>query len=293
MRGMRSVIAILTVSIAVASSAQPVVPPDQFFDSSGVRIRYVEQGQGAAVLLIHGYTGTLERHWINPGVFTNLAADYRVIAFDCRGHGKSDKPVDPKQYGAEMARDIVRLLDHLKVARAHIVGFSMGAIIAGRLLGTDADRFITATLVGYPAVHRWTAEDEQEAGASAQDLESNTPFRSLILAVWPADKRPTEEEIRKLSDEMTARNDVKALAAYHRGRGQLVVTPAQLAAAGVPTLGIIGSADPSAVRMQELKDVMPSLKLVVLEGAEHGGERGILRRPEFLSTLREFLSAKR
>ena len=53
-------------------------------------------------------------------------AGYRVIALDCRGHGQSGKPQDPGQYGLEMVRDVVRLLDHLNVERAHVVGYAMG-----------------------------------------------------------------------------------------------------------------------------------------------------------------------
>jgi pimeloyl-ACP methyl ester carboxylesterase len=97
---------------------------DKFFDSSGVQIRYIEQGTGEPVVLIHGYASSIERSWIEPGVLPNLARDHRVIAFDLRGHGKSGKPKDPKAYGTEMGQDAVRLMDHLKIQRAHIVGYS-------------------------------------------------------------------------------------------------------------------------------------------------------------------------
>jgi pimeloyl-ACP methyl ester carboxylesterase len=100
---------------------------------------------------------------------------------------ESGKPTNPGAYGAEMGKDIIRLLDHVKIRRAHIVGFSMGAIIAGYLLTTDADRFLSTTLVGHPAVRTWTAADEQKAEASARDLESDTPFRSLILSASGAE----------------------------------------------------------------------------------------------------------
>jgi pimeloyl-ACP methyl ester carboxylesterase len=270
---------------------QAPVPADHVFDSNGVRLRYVKEGQGPPVVLIHGYTGNVERHWINPGVFADLAKDYTVIAIDCRGHGKSGKPTDPKAYGAEMGQDIVRLLDHLNVPRAHIVGFSMGAIIAGHLMTTHPDRFLRATFVGYHPVWKWTDADDKEAEASALDLESETPFRLLILGVWPPDKPPSEDEIRKFSQQMAAANDVKALAAYNRGRRALVVTEKQLAALRIPTLGVIGTADPGLGGLHDLKTVMTSLELIVVEGAEHGGERGILRRSEFLAALRKFLAA--
>jgi pimeloyl-ACP methyl ester carboxylesterase len=285
---------VLLMNLTVhAGDASLKLPEDKFFDSKGARIRYVEQGQGTPVILIHGYIGNADRHWINTGVFTNLARDHRVIALDCRGHGKSDKPHDPKSYGAEMGKDIVRLLDHLKLRRAHIVGYSMGAIIAGHLLTTDADRFLSATLVGHPVVRKWTAADEEDAEATARDLEGDTPFRSLILSAPREGPPPGEEEIRKLSQTLVATNDPKALAAYHRGRRALVVTDAQLAAVRVPTLGIIGSADPSLSGMNDMKTVLPALPVIVIEGAMHGGERGVLRRPEFLAALREFVAARR
>jgi pimeloyl-ACP methyl ester carboxylesterase len=113
---------------------------DQFFDSNGVRIRYVDQGSGPPVVLIHGFSGSLDTGWVETGVLPNLATDYRVIALDCRGHGKSDKPHDPQSYGLQMSEDVVRLLDHLNISRAHIVGHSMGAGIVAKLLITHPDR---------------------------------------------------------------------------------------------------------------------------------------------------------
>src|SRR5687767_3727453 len=107
------ILVLMLVLVPSTTSAQ--VPQDRFFDSNGVRIRYVQQGSGDPVLLLHGYTINLETNWIQNGFFANLAKDYRVIAFDLRGHGKSGKPYDPGAYGAEVVQDAVRLLDHLKI----------------------------------------------------------------------------------------------------------------------------------------------------------------------------------
>jgi pimeloyl-ACP methyl ester carboxylesterase len=268
-------------------------PRERFFDSNGVNIRFVEQGQGPAVVLVHGYTGTAERHWINTGVFGDLARDHRVIAMDTRGHGKSGKPREASAYGAEMSRDVVRLLDHLAITRAHVVGFSMGAFVAGHLMVTRPDRLMTVTLVAHHPIRPWTSADEREAEASARDLESETPFRSLITAIAPRDATPSEEEIRRLSATMTAANDPHALAAYHRGIRTLAVTDANLRAVRLPVLAVIGSEDPTTPRMRELRRALPHLELVVVEGATHGGERGILRRAEFLTALRAFLVSQR
>ena len=118
---------------------------DKFFDSNGVQIRYVEEGQGDPVLLIHGFGVSLDR-WVAGGVLPNLAPDHRVVAFDVRGHGKSGKPPDRDGYGREIPRDAIRLLDHLGIRRAHVVGHSMGARLTAHLLATHSDRFVTATL---------------------------------------------------------------------------------------------------------------------------------------------------
>ena len=80
------------------------------------------------MVLVHGFTANIQVQWGVPGVITKLEPDYKVIALDNRGHGKSDKPHDPKLYGPESVNDVVRLLDHLKIEKAHIVGYSMGGV---------------------------------------------------------------------------------------------------------------------------------------------------------------------
>ena len=123
-----------------------------------MRIRYVEHGSGAAVLLVHGFTADLERSWVETGILPDLARDHRVIAFDLRGHGKSDKPHDPAAYGEEMARDVVRLLDHLKIDRAHVIGYSLGAVIAGRLATLHPDRLSSVAYVAQVPFRETTSD---------------------------------------------------------------------------------------------------------------------------------------
>jgi pimeloyl-ACP methyl ester carboxylesterase len=279
---------------SVSSAAQPpAAPPDQFFDSNGVRIRYVEQGQGPAIVLMHGYTGTLDRHFIANGVFAELAKDHRAIAIDLRGHGKSGKPHDPKAYGEEMANDVVRLLDHLKIQRAHVAGYSLGAFIAGRIATLHPERLMTVVYIaGLPL--RDLTFMEPFAADSIKELESETPFRSLVLALQPPGaKPPPEDEIRKLVAPLVAANDVKAFAALWRGYRTLAVTDGQLAAVRVPSIVITGSDDINAAGVPELNKLHPRIKTVIVEGAQHGGPQGVMRRPEFMAALRPFLAAAR
>jgi len=281
----------LAVSL-IALMSTAVCAQDKYFDSNGVRIRYLDQGSGQPIVLIHGYTSNVERSWMDTGVFANLVKDYRVIALDCRGHGKSDKPRDPRAYGGEMGQDVVRLLDLLKIARAHIVGYSMGGNITAQLLTTNPDRFITATLGGASGRREaWGAQSEQAAEEEAVELENGIPFRSLILRIAPIDEpKPTDEAIRQRSQAMVAVNDTAALAAFMRGRRAQLVTDAQMAAVQVPTLGIVGSADPNLTGMNSLKTIWPGLKVIIIEGATHAGERGAQRRPEFVNAIREFIT---
>jgi pimeloyl-ACP methyl ester carboxylesterase len=276
-----------------AVATQPALaPPDQFFDSNGVRIRYVEQGGGPAIVLMHGYTGTADRHFVANGVFANLAKDYRVIAMDLRGHGKSGKPHEESAYGEAMADDVVRLLDHLKIERAHAIGYSLGAIIAGRLVTRHPDRLISVTYVGQLPFRDITSDLGKFAEASARELESDVPFRSLALALQaPGAKPPTDDEMRKMMAPLVAANDVKALAAMWRGFTTLLTPDAALAAVKVPMIVLIGSEDQSAAGVPALVRAQPHIRSVIVPGAQHGGEQGVMRRPEFMSTLRKFLAA--
>lgn len=289
----RRVAVVVALLLAAASAAQTVAaPPDQFFDSNGVRVRYVEQGSGPAIVLMHGYTGTLDRHFIANGVFVNLAKDYRVVALDLRGHGKSGKPHEPGAYGEEMARDVVRLLDHLKIQRAHVAGYSLGAMIAARLVTLSPERLISVAYVGSLPLREGDTYMDKFADESVKELESDLPFKSLAVALQPpGSKPPPDEEIRKAVAPLVAANDVKALAALWRGYKSLAVSDERLAAARVPSMVLTGSEDISAAGVPALNKTHPQIRTLVVQGATHGGPDGVMRRAEFMSALREFLSA--
>ena len=283
---------VLLAAPAGDAVAQPAdAPPDRFFDSDGVRIRYIEQGSGPAIVLLHGYTGTLDRHFLANGVFANLAKDYRVIAFDLRGHGKSGKPYDATAYGEAMADDVVRLLDHLQVRRAHVIGYSLGAMIAGRLATGHPERLLSVAYVAQTPMRQITPEFERFADESVKELEGDVPFRSLALALQPPGAKPlANEEIRKMVAPLAAANDVKALAALWHGYRGLLTPDSALAAIRVPMIVLIGSEDLNASNVPELVKAHPQIRTVVVQGAQHGGERGVMRRPEFMAALREFLA---
>jgi pimeloyl-ACP methyl ester carboxylesterase len=273
----------------------PAIAPaqDQFFDSNGVQIRYIDRGTGPVIVLIHGNGGSLQG-WIDSGVLPNLARDYRVVALDARGHGKSGKPHDVKAYGREMGLDVLRLLDHLRIEKAHIVGYSMGANITAQLLTTHPERFITATLGGAAGRFRWTREEEDRSEQEASEIERECVSRTQIFRLAAVgEPKPSEEEIKKRSAACMANpnQDRFSLAALRRGYKDQAITSAAVVATTVPTLGVVGTLDDTLRHFRELKQLRPALTLVVIDGATHGGERGAMRRPEFIAAIREFLSS--
>ena len=265
---MKSILRFVTVFL-VAGIAPCLVGqerPDRFLDSNGVNLRYIEQGAGEPVVLIHGFGGSADDPWVKAGILQALAKNHRVLALDCRGFGQSDKPSERKHYGQEMALDVVRLLDHLKIPRAHIVGYSMGAAIAAKLVTMKPERFLTVVLGGYGARLSWLAEE-----SSSRQNDARYEQRAAELASGPGGRMDPGTIAR-----------AAALRSFREQR----VTAAQMAAVRVPAISIIGTADEGIADVHELKRVMPDLKLVTIDGADHDSAR---RRPEFLATVEEFL----
>jgi pimeloyl-ACP methyl ester carboxylesterase len=271
----------LTVLVPISRGGE-----DQFFDSNGVKIRYVVEGKGEPVLLIHGFTVDAEKNWKLPGIIKELSKDYQVIALDNRGHGKSDKPHDPKKYGLEMVEDAVRLLDHLQIKKAHIVGYSMGAVITLKLLAAHPDRFLTATLGGHGGIKE--GADTSFYDKIADSLDQGKGLGLMIARLTPPGQQPpTPEQVKQINAMLLANNDPKALAAVARGFKELMVSWDKLEANQVPTLVLVGDQDPLKKGVDELKGKMSNLTITLIKDAHHGDAFG---RPEFIKTLREFLA---
>jgi pimeloyl-ACP methyl ester carboxylesterase len=278
----------LSVALAFCLFLSPAVSlgADQFFDSGGVKIHYIVEGQGEPVLLIHGFAANTNIQWVGPGIVDTLAKDYKVIAFDNRGHGLSEKPHDPKQYGMQMVEDAIRLLDHLKIQKAHVVGYSMGAMLTNKLITMYPERVLTATLGGAAGVLE--GGDTQRFQPLIDSLEKEQSIGPLMIALTPPGKpKPTEQQIKVLNKLFMANNDAMALAAVVRSWPDLVIPDAKLKANHVPTLAIIGSMDPLKTGVDDLKGRMAMLQIIVIDNADH---ITAFRSPEFVGGVQKFLS---
>jgi pimeloyl-ACP methyl ester carboxylesterase len=150
---------VLTGALGAACRAAPIPPTERFPAGTGLvahfvavdgtRLRYIDTGKGAPVVFLHGLAASMYtwRKVLGPVA----AAGYRVIAFDNRGFGSSDKPAHGYD-NAAYARLLVGLMDSLRLPDAVLVGHSMGGAIAGEVALTDPERVRGLVLVGSAGV---------------------------------------------------------------------------------------------------------------------------------------------
>ncbi len=273
---------------ATATAAPPAKLESKFFDSNGVKIHYVERGEGTPVLLIHGFTANIQLQWVMPGLFDLLSKHYRVIALDNRGHGRSEKPLDPAQYGIEMVEDQVRLLDHLGIKQAHVVGYSMGGFITCKLLTEHPDRVLTATLGG-AGWRQKGGPDDQMLIELADSLDSGQGMGPLIRFLNPPGRPgPTPEQLQQVNQMVMLLNNPKALAAVIRRWEELLVSEEKIRGNTRPVLALIGENDPLKAGVDAMVGIMPNLEVVVLPGADHMSAFG---EAMFRDRLLAFLAA--
>ena len=270
------VLGILFLSIFVSAQAR-----DNFFHSNGVRIHYIVAGTGNPVILIHPFAQTAE---IWAPLMIDLSKNFQVIAMDCRGHGQSDKPHDPKQYGIEMVSDVVRLMDHLEIQQAIIIGYSMGGSIAMKMLTQYPDHFRVAIIGGSLGFTREESE-HNEVPQLGQDLLSGMPLsEAMIRNAPPGWPKPSAQQ-REMMKSIDAGQDSIALGAETVSHESLWVTDEQLKAIAVPTLVIYGEKDqPSFYQAAEVR--FPNLKFQVIPGAGHSTA---LESPDFANDIRSFI----
>jgi len=228
----------------------------QFFESDGVKIAFRDEGTGPPVLLIHGFASNSQVNWVGPGWMKALAeAGYRAIALDNRGHGESEKLYDQSAYGAPlMAEDARRLLDHLEVETAHVMGYSMGARIGAFLTINHAKRVRSLVLSGMGIN---LVRGVGGAGPIAAALEADSVDEVTNDAA---------RSFRLFADQTGS--DRLALAACIRASREPITAEA-LNDAGVPMLIAVGTDDVVAGSAQELAAVLPGAEVLDIPGRDH------------------------
>ncbi|MEO8667748.1 MAG: alpha/beta hydrolase [Bauldia sp.] len=216
----------------------------QHFSSDGIDIAFTDEGEGRPVLLIHGFGSNSNVNWRATGWMNRLRlAGYRVIALDNRGHGQSEKLYDPAAYHPLlMAGDAANLLDHLGIAAAAVIGYSMGGRITAFLAAQHPRRVQAAVLggIGMSLVTGRGGEETIAAALLTTDPESLTDASGRTY--------------RKFADQ--TKSDRRALAACIVGQARNL-TPTQLAGIAAPVLVAIGTRDETAGSAAELAALIP------------------------------------
>ena len=195
-------------------------------------------------------------NWVNTlWVRTLSQAGYRVIALDNRGHGESEKLYDPALYSSEaMAGDAVRLLDHLGIARADVMGYSMGGRITAHLALDHRDRLRSA-LIGGLGMHLVEGRGLPSGIAEALEAPPGTPAPN-----------PTAAAFRTFAEQ--TRSDLRALAACMRGSRQ-TLSRGEIAQIELPVLVTVGTLDTVAGSGPQLAALMPNARAIEIPGRDH------------------------
>jgi pimeloyl-ACP methyl ester carboxylesterase len=230
------------------------------FRSGGLTLAYDDiggPGQGRPMLLVHGFTSNRKENWQRLSWYGAFERRHiRMIALDCRGHGESAKPHDPASYGRQnMAGDILALLDHLDIERAHLMGFSMGSRLALAATLNSPKRVATLTLGG--AGEKLFEKREMVGNPMADAMEAADPQTITD---------PMLKSFRQFADDQG--EDRLALAALTRA-GDEPFARADLAALAVPVLVVAGAQDELAGDPAGLAKMFPDGRAVSLPGCDH------------------------
>jgi pimeloyl-ACP methyl ester carboxylesterase len=226
------------------------------FHNGPIEIAFLDEGKGDPIVLVHGFGSSKEVNWVNPSWVTTLTdAGHRVIAIDNRGHGASSKPHDPAAYDrAAMAEDVRALLDHLGLARADVMGYSMGSRITAGLVIAHPSRVRSAILggVGKRLIAGGGLQEEIAVALEAPSVADVTDPQGIMF--------------RRFADQTNS--DRVALAACIRGGGP-ALSPAVVKAIKTPTLIAVGTKDVIAGSPHELAELIPGAQVLEIPNRDH------------------------
>ena len=251
----------------------------KFAASDGVEIYYEDTGNkgGEAIIFAHEFAAEVETWYPQFEAFKN---DYYCIAFNARGWPPSDAPDDPTAYSQDrQVADILDLMDHLGLAKAHIVGLSMGSTTTLLFGIAHEDRALSLTIAstGYGAVGGDRAVFHAEIDAMANRLETegwgviapeygNGPFRRSFAVKEPEAHAAFLNRLGRHSGVGSARTM----------RTVQMVRPAfpdildDLKAITVPVLLVAGDDDAPAIEgTLYLKKAIPTAGLFMLPRSGH------------------------
>ena len=240
--------------------AEPTPSHGYLLVSDGLKIHYVVVGRGTPVILIHGAGGSAEGNWFANGIAQTLAKNHRVVAIDCRGHGKSDNPPAGALPNRRMAQDVIELMDHLDIAKAHVHGYSMGSAIAEQMLARYPGRFITVAFGGWgieetdPEMKAKAPPDKQ--GVDPKEAELYAKFRATLAQRNQASGIGQDTQENRPKRPAAGRDD--------GSRPKIDLTKIK-----IPVLAINGDLDRPNVKTHRMKRELANFTSAALPGKSH------------------------
>lgn len=242
----------------------------------GTRLYYEETGSGTPLIFIHEFAGD-HRSWEPQMRF--FSRYMRCIAYAARGFQPSDIPQDPARYSQEHARDdVVAVLDHLKLDRAHVVGLSMGGFAALHvgIAYPQRARSLVVAGCGYGAEPDKKEKFRAECEAAAASFEADWKDAARKYALGPTrvqfqnkDPRGWAEFARQL-EEHSPRGQALTMRGVQMKRSSLYELVDDMKRISVPTLIVTGDEDDPCLEPALLmKRNIPTAGLVVLPRAGH------------------------
>jgi pimeloyl-ACP methyl ester carboxylesterase len=226
------------------------------FHNGAVEIAYLDEGEGDPILLVHGFASSKNVNWVYPTWVSELKKNgRRVIAFDNRGHGDSGKLYDAAEYEIGiMAADIVALMDHLRIERADVMGYSLGSRMTAVMALREPQRLRSVILggIGIGLI---------EGGGPGENVAEALEAPSLDDVTDPVGRT-----FRAFADQ--TRSDRRALAACLRGSRRLM-TRQEAAAIRVPALIAVGTSDEIAGSAQALGKIIPAAEVLDIPNRDH------------------------
>lgn len=242
--------------------------------ADGTHIAYDVNGSGQALILLHGGGGR-RQDWYEAGYIDRLKDEFTLLTVDLRGHGESDKPLDPACYTTDrMGDDLLAVADACGLERFMICGYSFGGSVS-RYLAARSDRVAKLVMIG----NRLGSGVSGEFRQFAVDFRARwTPVVKTADGVFDPRLLPDkeQEEIAHLSFPGELLPVVLAWSDAMLDWG--TVMPGDLRC---PTLWLIGSENIGAMKnREEFKESLAASKVRVhiLEGLDHGQEASEIER---------------
>jgi 3-oxoadipate enol-lactonase len=256
---------------------------------NGIEINYRDNGEGPPLLLIHGFTGNL-RNWMLQA--PTLTRGFRMVSFDQRGHGHSEKPTRPEDYSLElMAEDAYGLLQHLGIDGCYLIGHSMGGMAAQHLALAHPERVRALVLVDTAAevTSAMRTRDGARLVEIARDQGMEAVFEEQLHMNPLADQIRGQPQLLGLWRQQFLLTSREAYIYCARAIVKRQPLLDKLQAIEVPTLIICGENDDPMVEASRLMhERIAGSELVIIPGAGHTPQ--FERAPEFNRVLSEFLA---